>query len=254
MSQIPDIRALERTHSVTFARLIELEPRLELLLLQARQAGLACRAQAEVDSAFPSFRNRLAALIGSSGQHSRHRILGSVGAYEVASWNLYCGLTEGLAKQGGLEAQTADADKSLPGKADDAGPELAKVEVASDSQPTRSAPTPQAPLTVTIADLTHAVVVRLEGSASFNNLDRLQLALIRLVARRTPLAVLDLSGLTFIASLAMGVLVTFRRDLGRWGGRVRVAGARPEIYEALQVAGLTEVFEFCTTVEKATGI
>jgi anti-anti-sigma factor len=66
-----------------------------------------------------------------------------------------------------------------------------------------------------------------------------------------PLAVLDLSELTFIASMAMGVLVTFGRDLGRWGGRVRIAGARPEIHEALQVAGLTDVFEFYPTVEEA---
>ena len=107
---------------------------------------------------------------------------------------------------------------------------------------------------MSLTDLTHGVVVRLEGSASFNNLDRLQFALVRLVARRTPLVVLDLSELTFIASLAMGILVTFRRDIERWGGRVRVAGARPEIYEALQVAGLTEVFEFCTTVEEAARV
>ncbi len=47
---------------------------------------------------------------------------------------------------------------------------------------------------------------------------------------------LDLSELTFIASLAMGVLVTFRRDLGRWGGRVRIAGTRPEIYAAARLS------------------
>src|SRR5262249_55888512 len=103
-------------------------------------------------------------------------------------------------------------------------------------------------------DLAHGVVVRLEGSASFSYVDRLQFALVRLVARRTPLVVLDLSELTFIASLAMGILVTFRRDLGRWGGHVRVAGARPEIYEALQAAGLTELFDFYTTVDEAARV
>jgi anti-anti-sigma regulatory factor len=45
----------------------------------------------------------------------------------------------------------------------------------------------------------------------------MQFALLPLLARHTPLVVLDFSGLTFLASLAMGVLVTFRRDMARWG-------------------------------------
>ena len=252
MTPIPSIQELERRHSVNFWRLVELEPRLELLMLQARQAGRACRSQADVDREFSPLRNRLGTLIGFSSQHNRHRILGGVGAYEVAYWTLYAVLMNFLPQEGEREAPPAGKEKTMP-EAVREGPELAKVEVAPDAQPSRPAPTPGA-LTVSLTDLAHGVVVRLEGSASFNHLDRLQLALVRLVARRTPLVVLDLSELTFIASLAMGILVTFRRDLERWGGRVRIAGARPEIYEALQAAGLTEVFEFCTTVEEAARV
>jgi anti-anti-sigma factor len=253
MSHIPDLRELERSHSITFWRLVELEPRLELLLLQARQAGAACRSQADVDRAFSPVRNRLTALIGFAGQHRRHRILGSVGAYEVAYWNLHRALMDHLPQEGGPEAPPSGKDTPMPGQVPETGPELARVEVAPDSQPSRAAPAP-GPLTVAITDLPQGVVLRVEGSASFNNLDRLQFALIRLVARRTPLAMLDFSELTFIASLAMGMLVTFRRDLGRWGGRVRIAGVRPEIYEALRAAGLAELFEFCPTVEQAATV
>ena len=253
MDAIPSIQEMERRHSVTFWRLVELEPRLELLILQASQAGRACRTLADVDREFLPLRNRLGTLIGFSSQHNRHRILGSVGAFEVAYWNLYGVLMNFLPQERDREAPPAGKDKPMPEPVREGGPELAKVEVAPDAQPSRPAPTPGA-LTVSLTDLAHGVVVRLEGSASFNNLDRLQFALVRLVARRTPLVVLDLSELTFIASLAMGILVTFRRDLERWGGRVRIAGARPEIYEALQVAGLTEVFEFCTTVEEAARV
>jgi anti-anti-sigma factor len=106
-------------------------------------------------------------------------------------------------------------------------------------------------LAVTITDVAQGVLVRLEGRAGFETAEQLELPLLRLVARRTPLAVLDLSGLTFLASLAMGVLVTFRRDLSRWGGRGKIAGVRPEVYQALQYAGLTDFFEFYTTVEEA---
>jgi anti-anti-sigma factor len=250
MSHIPDLRELERTHSITFGRLVELEPRLELLLLQARQAGAACGNQADVDRAFAPVRNRLTALIGFSGQHSRHRILGSVGAYDVAYWNLYRALTDLLSQKGRPQAPPSGMDTSMPGQDPEAGPQLARVEVAPDAQPSRPAPTP-GPLTVTITDVPQGVVLRVEGSASFLYLDRLQFALVRLIARRIPLAVLDFSELTFIASFAMGMLVTFRRDLDRSGGRVRIAGVRPEIHEAMQAAGLAELFEFYPTVEQA---
>ena len=116
-------------------------------------------------------------------------------------------------------------------------------------------PPPQKPpstgLDVSITDLAQAVVVCFDGKADMMTVDRMQFALVRLIARRVPLAVLDLSKLIFLASLAMGVLVTFRRDLFRHGGRVCLAGVRPEIHDSLQVAGLADLFEFCPSVEAA---
>jgi anti-anti-sigma factor len=54
---------------------------------------------------------------------------------------------------------------------------------------------------------------------------------------------LDLSELRFISSLAMGVLVTFRRSVVRTGGRVRLAeGFQPAVKEALTRAGLLDLF------------
>src|SRR5262249_54491776 len=50
------------------------------------------------------------------------------------------------------------------------------------------------------------------------------------------LVLLDFSELTLLSSLAMGLLVRFRRDLARWGGRVRIAGAQPSVRESLEVA------------------
>src|SRR5262249_43896767 len=55
--------------------------------------------------------------------------------------------------------------------------------------------------------------------------------LTRPLARRPPLVLLDFSELTLLSSLAMGLLVRFRRDLARWGGRVRIAGAPPSVRE-----------------------
>jgi anti-anti-sigma factor len=110
---------------------------------------------------------------------------------------------------------------------------------------------PKAALVVRITDLDRAVVVSLAGEAHTDNVQPLQFALARLLARRVPLAVLDCSALTLLSSLAMGILVGLRRDLGRWQGRVKLAGVGPPIEQALQATRLLDLFEVYATVEQA---
>jgi anti-anti-sigma factor len=133
--------------------------------------------------------------------------------------------------------------------------ETTAVEPTSESsapaKESRPRPAP-ASLAVTITDLPNAVVVQIEGQANTETIQQMQLALMRLIARRTPMAVLDLARLTYVTTLAIGLLVGLRRDLARWGGRVRIAAIRPEVYESLDVSRLTELFEFFDTVEAAT--
>jgi len=107
-------------------------------------------------------------------------------------------------------------------------------------------------LSVTIDDAPQGVVVHLDGQANTETCHQMQLALMRLIARRTSMAVLDLARLTFLTSLAMGMLVSLRRDMARWGGQVRIAAATPEVYESLQVSRLTDLFEFFESVDAAT--
>jgi anti-sigma B factor antagonist len=110
---------------------------------------------------------------------------------------------------------------------------------------------PKAALVVRITDLDRAVVVSLAGEASTDNVQPLQFALARLLARRVPLAVLDCSALTLLSSLAMGILVGLRRDLGRWQGSLKLAGVGPPIEQALQATRLLDLFEVHATVEQA---
>jgi anti-sigma B factor antagonist len=95
------------------------------------------------------------------------------------------------------------------------------------------------------------VVVSVAGEAGCDNLYPLEFALTRLLARRAVLAVLDFTALTLLSSLAMGMLVGLRRDLGRWQGRVKLACVPPPILVALQTARLTDLFEVHATVEEA---
>jgi anti-anti-sigma factor len=106
-------------------------------------------------------------------------------------------------------------------------------------------------LAVTISDFDGRVLVRLEGEAGIVGLEKLEVAFARVIARRAPVAVLDLSGLTFVSSLAIGQLVRLRRDLNRWNGRVKIASCPPAIREALQTAGLIDCFGFHASVQEA---
>src|SRR5262245_4115406 len=91
-------------------------------------------------------------------------------------------------------------------------------------------------LAVTVADVPRGALVCVNGAAGAADLGPLDFFLTRLLARRPPLVLLDFSELTLLSSLAMGLLVRFRRDLARWGGRVRIAGAQPSVRESLEVA------------------
>ena len=110
---------------------------------------------------------------------------------------------------------------------------------------------PEAPFDCRVAEAPWGVLLRLEGEAGVRAPDRMQFILMRLVARRIPLVVVDLSGLTFLSSLAIGALVGFSRELGRFGGRVKLAAVPPVIYESLKTSRLHMLFEVCATVEEA---
>ena len=112
---------------------------------------------------------------------------------------------------------------------------------------------PEPPFECRVAETPWGVILRLEGEAGVHAVDRMpfMLMLMRLVARRPPLVVVDLSGVTLLSSLAIGALVGLRRGLGRWGGQVRLAAVPPVIYESLKTSRLDTLFEICATVEEA---
>ena len=103
MRPYQDFREVETIYHVTWHELVELESRLAKLLWEARQAGVSCRRWSDADRVFAPFRARLAELVGLAGRNRRHRVLGSVGAYEVAYWKLYAAVAELLPGHGGPE-------------------------------------------------------------------------------------------------------------------------------------------------------
>jgi anti-anti-sigma factor len=89
----------------------------------------------------------------------------------------------------------------------------------------------------------HFLIVAIRGEASFDQAEVISAQLPRIPLDAYSLVVLDLAGLTFLSSLAMGALVEYRRGLGRRGVEVRLATVQAPVWQALEAAGLWKLFK-----------
>ncbi|MBL8990563.1 MAG: STAS domain-containing protein [Phycisphaerae bacterium] len=95
------------------------------------------------------------------------------------------------------------------------------------------------------------VVVRLGGRADFSAVDHLRQSLQEAARQHPRAAIIDASGLEFIGSAGIGVLVEFRKALVRLGGRVVMAGANEYIAGCFKLSRLDQAFEQFATVDAA---
>jgi anti-anti-sigma factor len=89
----------------------------------------------------------------------------------------------------------------------------------------------------------HFVRLAIRGEASFDQAEVISTQLLRAPLDGAWLVVLDLAGLTFLSSLAMGALIEYRRGLGRRGVEIRLANVPAQVWLALESAGLGKLFE-----------
>ena len=88
----------------------------------------------------------------------------------------------------------------------------------------------------------HFLRVAIGGEASFDQAEVMSAQLLRIPLEAYSLVVLDLAELRYMSSLAMGALVEYRRGLCRRGVEVRLANVPAQVWLALEVAGLGELF------------
>jgi anti-anti-sigma factor len=97
-----------------------------------------------------------------------------------------------------------------------------------------------------------ALVAHLTGEASLATIDEMDRALEGLYAHEPKHLVLDLSGLTFISSHAMGQLVSLRQRVVEGNrGWVKAAGLNGHLRGAFHYARLDELFDITDTVDAA---
>jgi anti-anti-sigma factor len=107
-------------------------------------------------------------------------------------------------------------------------------------------------LAIEIVPNSHFTIARLIGAADVSGSPELDRKLLALTAQRPKLLILDLSGLTFISSLAMGSLINAAHSLTRHGGKVAVAAAQPLVAEALRRIRLESMLPMYQTIEAAS--
>jgi anti-anti-sigma factor len=97
---------------------------------------------------------------------------------------------------------------------------------------------------VSVSQTADGLVIRVKGEARVDCTETLLDGLLTSAAHRPTVVTLDLSELRSISSLAMGVLVAYRRGVVRTGGRVCLdEGLQPAVREALARAELLDLFE-----------
>jgi anti-sigma B factor antagonist len=95
-------------------------------------------------------------------------------------------------------------------------------------------------------------VVKIGGEVTVEEADDLERDLQLLASSQGSAAyVIDLSGLAFAASLAIGCLLRFRSAVIAAGGRVALADVQPMVNDSLHRAHLHRVFHIYPTVNEA---
>ena len=107
------------------------------------------------------------------------------------------------------------------------------------------------PLKLSVREAGSATVVQVCGSVGMNEADKLRRMLEDVVANKPPVIVLDLSGMDFISSVGLGVIVTGYLRTRRYEGQLRLASPQPAVRELLETTRLTKLFPLFPSVEEA---
>lgn len=94
-------------------------------------------------------------------------------------------------------------------------------------------------------------VLSLTGDIGLLEIDDLTKQFMALIDAKPALVVLDLAAVTMVASAGMGAMTALLRDLGKQGGKVRLAAVTPLVRESLRRALVDRIFQIYDTVDAA---
>jgi anti-sigma B factor antagonist len=94
-------------------------------------------------------------------------------------------------------------------------------------------------------------VIAVSGEIDVATAPQLRETLHRVIAAGQPTVVLDLLGVTFLDSTALGVLVGALKRCRELGGELHLVVADPRIVKIFEITGLTNVFTIVDSLQEA---
>jgi anti-anti-sigma factor len=94
-------------------------------------------------------------------------------------------------------------------------------------------------------------IIAIPGRFDANNATDIESEIKTLLAGKPEKIVLDFSATDYIASAGLRVLLVITRDQMKAGGRVVLAGIRPQVFKVFDMAGFTSIFTICATKDEA---
>ena len=125
---------------------------------------------------------------------------------------------------------------------------LAALEEREQEAMARLQDTEAPPLTVRVSQRSGITVVHVDGELELFTADLLRQRLAEVVKQKPTRAIVDLSGVSFIDSSGLGVLLQAARGLT---GRLTVVTPRDRVARLFHATGLAETIQICPTLAEA---
>lgn len=97
------------------------------------------------------------------------------------------------------------------------------------------------------------LVLKADGGIASTNAEEVVADLVRVARSGIRKLVVDCTGLGYISSSGVGMLIHLHNTLWAAGGQVKVASARGPVFRILEITKLARLFEIYPTVEEALG-
>ena len=107
------------------------------------------------------------------------------------------------------------------------------------------------PLRLDITRRDDAAVVKVSGSVTISQAERLRETLEQLAAERVPVMVLDLEAMDFICSLGLGAVISGHLKCRHHRGQIKLVKPVPAVRELLETTRLTKLFGIHDSVQEA---
>jgi anti-sigma B factor antagonist len=92
-------------------------------------------------------------------------------------------------------------------------------------------------------------VLRIHGDVDITTAPQLKEAVVAALERGATSMALDLSGVAYLDSIGLGVLITARKRTAERGGTVYLIGVGEKIHRVLRLLSMEKIFQLCSEAD-----